>query len=355
MMEAPLQRYLDALETSAETHHALAAPCYTDPALFDVEVERVLRPAWHPVARHDSLPEAGDFEATELYGEPLVIVRDESGRLRVFSNVCPHRGHLIAHGRGHDKQLTCVYHRWAFGLDGGLKGAPLMKDEPAFDASACGLPELKTELWQGFLMTSLDPDAAPFAAELGSLDEILADSPLDDYVTLGQIDFDSPWNWKVMIDNFMESYHHLGAHADTLQPTNPANRTYSQDVEGPFSVLRNPGTEPANDFLVLQAFPTLLFFVQPSLSLGIWYELGIDRHDHLDLKVWLLMPAELAAQPGMAELVAEQVQKVHLEDIAVCESVQRGMQSRLWRPGPLSRLEGCLGRFHAHIAKQLRA
>jgi len=348
-------QFLEEIHKSAAQGLALPAECYRDPAFFDLELETVLRPGWHAVARWDSLPEVGDYSAIDLFGESLVLVRGEDKRLRVFSNVCRHRAHTVAEGSGNAKSLVCPYHRWTYGLDGALRGAPLMDQKPGFDRARCGLLELPTESWQGFLLVSLDPEPAPFAEKLGGLDKRLESFGLPEMVTLGIVDFDSPWNWKVMVDNFMESYHHLGIHADTLQKTNPAKNTYGADADGPYSLLENPGIDGAPSFIVAQIFPSFLLAFFEGQGFGTWYEMQIDRHDHIHLRVHALATPAVKDAEGAAEGLLESITQVHLEDIPACEAVQRGIASRLWQPGPLSHQESCLVRFHQHLAERLSA
>ena len=274
--------------------------------------------------------------------------------MRVFSNVCRHRAHTVVSGRGNGRHLVCPYHRWSYGLDGSLRGAPLMKDEPGFDLAACRLPELRTETWQGFLMVSLEPEPAPFAPPLAALDERLSGLRLDEMVTVGIQEFDSPWNWKVLVENFMESYHHLGAHAETLQPLFPAAGTYCADLAGPFSLLENPTTsEELHPFLVAQVFPSFLFFVNEGPPSGAWFEMQIDRHDHFHLRLHSLAAPELAESEEARAGMLATLRAIHLEDIPMCDAIQRGIQSRLWEPGPLNRREACLPRFHRHLAERL--
>ena len=348
-------RQLEEFRRSAREGRSLAAECYRDPAVFELELERVLRPAWHAIARWDALPQTGDYSAIDLFGEPLVIVRGEDGKLHVFSNVCRHRGHTVVKDSGRARSFVCPYHHWTYGLDGGLRGAPLMQGTQGFDRARCALPELRTETWQGFLFVSLDPDPRPFTDALSGLDERLESAALTKMVSLAILDFDSPWNWKVMVDNFMESYHHLGIHRDTLQKTNPANTTYGADVNGPFSLLENPGVEGADSFLVVQVFPTLLLSAIGNAAFAVWYEMQIDRHDHFHLRIHVLAPAELAKTEGIAKALSDTVMKIHLQDIPPCEAVQRGLASRLWQPGPLNSREACLTRFHNYLADQMGA
>jgi phenylpropionate dioxygenase-like ring-hydroxylating dioxygenase large terminal subunit len=351
----PRNQKVENYRSGLREGRALPAACYRDPELFELEIERVLRPAWSAIARWDTLPNAGDYSTQNLYGEPLVIVRGEDEKLRVFSNVCRHRAHTVASDSGNAKSLVCPYHRWTYGLDGQLRGAPFMEDTKGFDRADCALPQMKTEIWQGFLMVSLEPEPEPFAENLAGLDARLESFPLDEMVTFAVLDFDSAWNWKVMVDNFMESYHHLGIHADTLQKTNPAKGTYAGEAVGPYSILENPGLGDSGSFLVAQVFPTLLFSVIDEVPFAVWYEMQIDRHDHFHLRIHAFAPRELAESEAAVQALSETLLNIHLEDIPACEAVQRGIASRLWEPGLLNGRENCLKQFHAYLADRLEA
>lgn len=350
------EQFLASIRNSARSRRGLDADCYRDPDFFALERERVLRPGWHAVARWDNLPEPGDYASVEHCGEPLLVVRDENRELRVFSRVCRHRAHPIVEGCGNTRRFVCPYHRWSYDLDGSLASAPLMDGTPGFSREDFGLRELLTETWQGFVLVNLDPKADPLSPELKVLDEKLAPLGFAELVTLGVLDFDSPWNWKVLVDNFIESYHHMGPHVETLQKTNLAKDTYCDEtLEGPFSWLVNPGYKDNPTFYVAHVFPTLLMAVFDGNSTGAWYEMQIDRHDHFHLRVHMLGAPEIAANESARDFILDVSTKVHLEDIGVCDGVQRGLESRLWEPGPLSRHEGALTLFHRYLAERLEA
>ncbi len=351
-----LDAILEQLQRTArapETGIALAANCYLDEEFYQLELERVLRPEWHAVARKDELPTPGDYKALDLYGEPVLLVRNEERELRAFSAVCLHRAFQIATGSGNAKRLVCPYHRWTYDLDGRLKAAPLMDNVPGFDRDVRRLPELSLEEWQGFVFVSANPNAEPLGPRMKSLDALLEPFGFRDFVLADALDFDSPWNWKVMVENFMESYHHQGPHVETLQRTNPAKGTHALDLEGPFAALENPGEPP---FWVFNVFPTLLFALsRGDLPLGTWYEMQIDRHDHLHLRIHPLVPPEHASSSGVIETYTKMLDTIHPEDIPVCEGVQRGLRSRLWRPGILSHHEKTLRLFHRYLADRMTA
>ena len=157
-----------------------------------------------------------------------------------------------------------------------------------------------------------------------------------------------------MVDNFMESYHHLGPHADNLGKTHPARGTHDLGFEGPCAVLENPSAGDQAPLWVIQVFPTLLIAVtRGELPFCAWYEMRIDRQDHLHLRIHSLLPEAFASNEGVVQIIEETLRKVHLQDIAVCEGIQRGIRSRIWQPGLLSVQETSMHRFHRHLAERL--
>ena len=346
--------FAEGIRRNIEAGRTLAAEYYRDPDYFRVEVERVLRPGWHAVARWDDLPNPGDYASVDVCGEPLVVVRDSARELRVLSRICRHRAHPIVEGSGNAKRFVCPYHRWSYNLDGSLATAPLTEGTPGFSREDCRLPELRTDTWQGFTLVNLDPQAEPISGQLKALDPFLDPHDFAEMETVGVLDFDSPWNWKVLVDNFCESYHHPGPHLETLQKTNPAKDTHYVDgLEGPFALLENPGTKGNPDFHVAIVFPTLLIAQFRGNPVGTWYEMQIDRHDHFHLRIHMLAAPGLIDQDSLEDFRAA-FTRVHLEDIEVCNGVQKGLGSRLWQPGPLVRPhEGALDRFHRYLLERL--
>jgi len=345
------------VETASEegTGHALPAACYLDPGFFELERQRVLRPGWHAVARIHDLPDPGDYRALDLFGEPILLVRGGDRKLRALSRICRHRAFPIAEGEGNARRIACPYHRWSYELDGRLAAAPLMDDVPGFDRAACRLPEYPLAEWQGFVLASADPDAVPTAPRLRPLDPLLDSVGFRDFVRVGTLDFESPFNWKVLVDNFMEAYHHQGPHVNTLQRTNPAAGTHAMDLDGPFAALENPSVGDAPPFWVFQVFPaTLLAATRGATPSGTWYEMQIDAHDRFRLRIHLLAPAAVAGDTEFVRDFTEILTAIHLEDIPMCEGIQQGLASRDWQPGPLSFHEEPLRRFQRWLAGRIQ-
>ena len=163
------------MEPRALAATTLAPRSYTDPAHYDREVERIFRREWIAVAREDQVPRPGHYVAFDLLGEPLVAVRGGDGEVRVLSRVCRHRWMpIVERGVGRRSAFQCPYHLWTYALDGHLVGAPEMDRTPGFDRTACRLPALRVELWQGWVFANFDPDAAPLAPRLAGLERAIA-------------------------------------------------------------------------------------------------------------------------------------------------------------------------------------
>jgi len=334
---------------------ALPGSAYTDPSVLEAECEWVLRAGWLPVARLDQLAQEGDYACTDVAGAPVVALRDRTGTLRVLSAVCRHRGMPVVSGEGRTDVLTCPYHLWRYGLDGALLSAPAMRGSEVFNREDCRLPELRSEAWGGWLWVNANGGAKPLAESLVALSDRLAPLAPEQMTTVGVIEMESPWNWKVMVENFLESYHHIGPHAQSLQATHPGLGTFEGDGSDAFTLLENPPADPeGHGFVVAGVFPLgLMFFTEDEAPVGAWYQIDRLQPDRFRLRIHLLASPALAGVPGFAEGYRDQLAAVHAEDIVSCEGVQSGLSSPHYRPGPLSPLERSLWRFHRHLARRL--
>jgi phenylpropionate dioxygenase-like ring-hydroxylating dioxygenase large terminal subunit len=362
-----------ALLAPFEKASTLPPRWYVDPALYEREVERVFRREWLCVARADQLPRPGSYLAFDLLGEPLVALRDLEGRLRVLSRVCRHRAMPVVAGRGEARALQCPYHRWTYALDGRLLAAPEMDRTEGFERERCRLPALRVEELAGFVFASFDADAPPLAPRVAGLLEAIAPYRPEELVTAEPLVFEHEWNWKVLVENFLESYHHMGTHADTLQPFVPASGTFADDADGPYAVLHNPtrdgsplpssfpetpGLSAAQRarFLVCAVFPFALFTVQPDSML--WYQLEPVAVDRFRLRIHPCVPAAALADDRFRDALAgfrTFADAVHRQDIGACDGVQAGLRSRLAEPGRYSHLEKALWQLQRFLRERLAA
>lgn len=338
-----------------EEARSLPPSWYVEPQRYAQEVARIFRREWLAVARLDEVATPGDYACIDLFDEPLVVVRETRDTVRVMSRICRHRAMPILEGRGHARSFSCPYHHWTYALDGTLLGSPAMESAVGFDRGAERLPELRVEIWQGWIFANFDPDAAPLGPRLAPLAALLEPHALSEMRVATTLRYDSPWNWKVMVENFMESYHHVGPHAATLQPTHPAFGSRVENLGGPFAVLENPGrTGDVPPFWACGVFPAHLFaLTRGPRPFCTWYQMHVRSEVEFLLEIKILVPPAVASRPDAVQAIATMIDRVHREDIVVCEGVQRGLRARLAAPGRMSHLERANWLFHEYLIERL--
>jgi phenylpropionate dioxygenase-like ring-hydroxylating dioxygenase large terminal subunit len=400
--ERPLDAVLDDIQRTAalplENAITLPPEAYTSEAFHQWEIEHVFKPEWQCVAHISQIPNAGDFLSLDLLGEPLIVVNGKDGAIRVLSRTCPHRGmdimppgfgrdgHSIAEpaedgalASGHTRLFLCPYHSWTFELDGKLKACPEMHLAKGFQRDEWGLREFRSEVWHGFIFVNLDGTAEPLAPRLAEMDADFGQwNPAGMKVVL-QREWDCPFNWKVLVENFMESYHHLGAHAKTLQPMMPARDTWNEQERALFIRCHIPYKPSVLDELNLSAhpfgFPTIttldesrkqeggLFLVYPNCLLFVlpdrvvWYRISPEGPDRLRLLTTMLVPEETTRHPDYDAMYASQTPlmiEFHLEDMEMCTAIQRGMHSLGAQRGRLSHLEMSVWLLQRYLAARAR-
>jgi len=342
-----------------ETAWTLPPRAYTSGDIFAAEVRRIFHRDWICVARASQLPEPGDYLCLDLVDQPIVLVRDAEGTLHAMSRICLHRAMPLVEESGNGTRFVCPYHNWTYELDGRLRSAPMMEGADGFDPNHCRLPQLAVEVWQGFVFVNLQGEAAPpLGLRLAGLEEEIRGYGLADLQIAGTLEFDSPWNWKILVENFMEAYHHIGTHRQTFEPEYPARDSTVADNGGePWALLRMPSIkrEPPNldkqpdelpylstlpeaqrhQLLACSVYPTLLF--AGSASSGVWYQLEPRGPGDMHLKIHLLLEPETIARSAAAiDAMMEGIRFIHQEDIAANAGPWQGLQAPLTTQGRLS-------------------
>ena len=211
-----------------ETANSLPFAAYTDETILAAEAEHVFAKEWVFVCMAGELAEAGDYFAMTLANEPIIVLRGEDGELRALSNVCRHRGTvLLDEGFGKvDKYITCPYHAWAYDKDGSLAAIPYNKII-AVDRSEHQLTRFQVSTWHGLVFVNLDEHATPLEERLAGIDQFLRLFQPEhfDQVSTGDIEI---WhtNWKLAMENAMESYHLFKVHESTLEVFSPTVDAY---------------------------------------------------------------------------------------------------------------------------------
>src|SRR5262245_58301095 len=197
---------------------------YTDPDLFDLEMERIFGRAWLFVGHVSQVPRPGDFVTTELGRQPVVMTRHRDGSVNVLFNRCTHRGAKVVNERkGHAPRLVCCYHGWTFDTDGRLVTVPVPEGCAAdFDMSAFGLARVpRVGEYRGFVFASLASKGPSFEDHVGPMKGNIDD--LVDRAPDGELALDAGMhryvyngNWKLQVENVLDSYHVPFGHASTV-------------------------------------------------------------------------------------------------------------------------------------------
>ena len=182
---------------------------YTSPTRLALEGERIFRRSWVCVGHDANIPAAGDYLVEAILNHSVVAVRGDNGSINAFHNVCRHRGHTVAEGRGNARRLTCPYHAWTYDHDGSLFHAPHTNGVADVEKGQLGLRPVRLERVVGALFVNLDPDAPSFdECHPGLRAELERWAPSPDTMALA---YESPVrhtaNWKVSVENFSECYH----------------------------------------------------------------------------------------------------------------------------------------------------
>jgi len=331
----------------------LPAPVYTDPAVLAAERPLVFGASWQLVGRADRVARPGDFFTARVADEEVLVVRGEDEALRALSNVCRHRAGPVASGAGSCRVLRCGYHGWTYGLDGRLLATPEFEGVEDFRREDVRLPGFPVAAWVGLVFANLDAGAPPLAATLGELSGRLEGDGLGSMRFAFRREWTLDCNWKVYVDNYLEGYHIPVVHPSLMKELDyGAYRTEAfQNRVLQVSPIKGEGgrlrTGPAGgEAAYWWIWPNLMLNVYPdNFSTNLVLPIGAERT--LTIFEWFFREPE---RPGVAAKVEETVafsDEIQLEDIAICEAVQRGLRSRTYVRGRYSeKRESGVHRFH---------
>lgn len=355
-----------------EQARAMPVSVYTSADFLKLEEERIFARSWLCAGRADALKAPGDYLTLEIAGEPVIVLRDREGGLRAMSNVCRHRMSVLLEGRGHARVITCPYHAWTYDLDGSLRGAPAMEMNESFCKQDIRLPQIRCVDWQGWIMVTLDPDLPEPAAMFADVDALVGYLDMGRYTETFREEHRWNTNWKILAENFMESYHLPMCHGGTIGGSvRLRDMTCPEGFES-FNyhhILKNDSVplalaHPSNTRLtgderrrtwLLALYPALLITLTPGY---FWYlSLMPDGPDHVKILYGGGLSPDFIADPeAEAHFAALKglLDDVNAEDKGCTERVWRGMQGRFAAPGALSHLERPNFEFAQWIAAKVQ-
>ena len=346
-MKPSLREIIANYNPSAPLIEASTPPAswYSDPRILELEQRTVFSRSWQLVGRTDQVRGPGQYVSFEVAGEPVVVVRGNDRVLRGFFNVCRHHAAAVMiKPSGKAENLRCPYHGWTYNLEGALILTPEFGAVANFDRSANGLHPVRTAVWKNWVFAKLDP-VGP------SVEDFLGRNLLEqfDRLNVEQLHwferrvYTLNCNWKVFVDNYLDGGYHVphihGNLNSVLDYTN-----YTIETGEHFCLQTSPIATDKGDAktAAVRAGKAYYYWVYPNLMINIYAGVmdtnlviphGIDRTEVI-FDYYFADVSDKAREHNLASIgVSEQIQA---EDAAICELVQRGLNSRSYSTGRLS-------------------
>lgn len=346
------------LETLEKT---LPRASYLDDSEFQREYSAIFSKGWVCIGRASQIDSAGDYLAFKFGGDSILVVRGQDGDLRAFYNVCRHRGAELvpmpdsAPQAGHFKRaITCPYHAWTYQLDGNLKKAPHLAVNPG-DTQLHGV---SISTWAGFVFVRMsDERDETLQSAIGVGAERLTRYPLADLAIGHSIDYQIDANWKVLLENYNECYHCGPVHPELCKIVPAFREKGGSDVDWDQGVPHREGayTFTEDGTTNRRPFPGLnetekthhkgeLFYPNLMISLSmdhvvafyVWPESASKTRVRCD---FLFHPDEISRSDFDPSDAVEFWDIVNRQDWSICESVQRGMNNRVFEHGYYAPME----------------
>jgi choline monooxygenase len=362
-----IRKLISEYDDQASLAEAFTIPgsWYTDPEMLKLEMQAVFAATWQMVGRTDQLASTGDYITAEVAGERILAVRSADGSLRAFFNVCRHHAAAVAtEPCGRAQLFRCPYHGWTYGLDGSLKGAPEFNEVRNFDRAKNGLLPVRVDTWEQFVFVTLDASAIPLRDFVGGLAEIVMPLNLRTLRFYARKVHILNCNWKVFIDNYLDGGYHV-PHLHKGLNSALEYKQYTIENGDRYSVQSSPIVRSDEDDLVattrrgerayyLWLYPNFMINVYEGvMDTNLVLPIALDRTHVIFDFFFADMGPEQEQRNAASVAVSERIQD---EDVGICESVQRGLNSRAYGAGRLSvRREAGEHLFHRLLAKGLKA
>ena len=338
---------------------------YQNSEIFAVEQNRIFRNDWVFVCAELELANPGDYYAFTLAGEPVVVIRGKDNNLRALSNICRHRGTpLLDEGFGQiGKVIICPYHAWSYHDDGRLNRAPFTQSGEV-DAKTHCLPTFHLQSILGLVFIYLGDNPAPLASRFEGLEQYTSIFEPSRFNAVSPSSLEQ-WqaNWKLIMENGMESYHLFKVHKETLETVTPSKLAYHvggssewtvtggemQDDSGWLTKMLRGSYPKAYDHYLLLSLPPNFVGIMTYDSLGWLSVLPVDSQTS-QVRAAAISDSALGREDAASK---EFTEAFFAEDKVICERVQRGMSARVGKGGTLVEKERVVVDFHQYLASRL--
>lgn len=365
-MRNPDPDFLSSFDPDLPLAQARTIPArwYRDPAVANLERHRIFADRWLAAGRADQVVDPGSFFTCTLAGEPLLVVRDPQGTLRAFYNVCRHRAAQVAcEPQGQCSRFRCRYHGWTYNLAGELRGTPEFDGVADFRREDNGLVPVAVAVWGPIVWIHLGKEPGPISDWVAPLTRRNFESSMAPLRFVARKEYRLGCNWKVFVDNYLDG----GYHVNTVHPGLAGVLDYSKyrtEIDDHVSVQISP-IERRDDDPVSQVRGgdcARYAWIFPNLMLNL-YEGVMDTNlvlpDGADacrvIFDFYFAPREGPDADAYARQSMQVAEQIQLEDVGICEEVQRGLGSRSYDTGRFSVKREAGGyHFHQLLARALR-
>jgi choline monooxygenase len=315
------------------------------------EGERLFLKQWHFICAASALASQGATVVDTLLGRSIFVRRSKDGAMRGFHNVCRHRGGpLVRSDQAKCKALRCLYHGWEYDDSGSLIRTPQFNytRKAGFDYSEYSLYPLQLSEWRGLIFVNFDINAPAIDLSLGDLPSLLGEFEASSFQGAAHIKFVFSCNWKLYVENWLESYHLPWVHAGLSKDVNVSE--YSVIIHD--RVVEHVTGRRRNDSI----YGGFWAWLAPNLSWN-FYDGGFSLErmlpigpDKTEVQYTFLFRNDVSEEARRAAM--QMTERVTREDGEMCEAVYRSMQSGIFRRGPISpRHEAAISYFHAYLAQ----
>ena len=360
---------IESAKNSINEANCLPNECYLNDEYFKIERERVFFNNWIVVGVSSSVPEIGDAKPFDLMGVPLLILRDKNNKIRVFHNVCSHRGMILVNKECKLKNtIRCPYHSWSYNFDGELIATPHIggmniHEADGFIKSKSNLKEISTHVWMDLIFINVNKNKKDFEQSIDPLEKQWSkfiskeDQKLIRHARdFGYFNMEVKSNWKLAIENYCESYHLPWVHPELNRVSNlkdhyhiedlaetfsgQGSNKYSQQFDGNKKLLTFPNwpKDLYQNSEYVSLFPNVMLGIHVDHFYAFWLEplSNNNTREHFEM---YYVGDESASSDEYKEIRKKNFafwQEVMNEDVAAIEGMQKGRSSPAYNGGNFS-------------------
>ena len=381
------KKKLDIVSKPIHKAHGLPNECYTNKEYTLIERKKLFEDKWIVIGAASALPEIGDAKPIDLLGIPILIVRTKANQIKVFHNVCSHRGLKLVSKPGKIKNLIrCPYHSWSYNLEGELMATPHIggmniHETPKFEKSKSNLKEIRSYIWLDLIMININNNEISFEEYIKPLSDRWEEFwPIKDRDLInhsndyGYFKLNAKCNWKFAIENYCESYHLPWVHPGLNSYSKIEDHYHIQGLPNRFAgqgtVVYNPRFKGKEKFPCFPNWPkekeNIAEYVAlfPNVMLGIhkdhYYAYWLEpiNHEYTLEHMEIYYVGEEAANAKKFKSLREQNHKqwedIQKEDVDIIQGMQTGRNSPVYNGGNFSPvMDNPTHHFHKWVAQNL--